>query len=417
MRVRIYSPYFPHPVSEGAFQVILEQVRGFARHHQVQLICWKGPVPQVKAGFLGPNVEIIWWGPENSDLPAGLKESSSDRLKRTLGSIFKSESSPGLFYYPLESDRRSELSPCELAVYHYTYAWNWLQPKLNSKTKSLEPKQVVYFHNIESDLFQYRALCEKNPIFSWIHKRNAKKLFKQEKQLVNLVQECWHISPRDFNDTVLRGIGMNMEQSVRVPIYSKEYFQARSESFLKQYRPENPVVLGFIGGLDFDANRDSLNWILDQVCPGLQKGGFKGRLEVVGRNAPEQLLQKMKIYPFIYYEGFRASLDGFWNQMSVMLVPHVSGSGVRIKLLDSLGSGIPALANDQVVERIHPELMDSPFLIEDSDPQSWVETILKLEGQKLRFQLQEKGLDLAHQFESVYPEFVPGSPPGKGPSQ
>lgn len=191
-----------------------------------------------------------------------------------------------------------------------------------------------------------------------------------------------------------------------MPIYRPEYFQERSKAFLNQFKSQNLVSLGFIGGLDFDANRASLEWILDNICPELQKRNFQGKIEVVGKGASPSLESKIKKYAFINYEGFRKDLSSFWNQMSVMLVPHVSGSGVRIKLLDALGSGIPALANDQVVERIHPDLQSSPFLFELSEPAEWIEFIMNLQGQELRKELQGNGLDKAHDFENVYPEFA-----------
>ncbi len=354
-KVRIYSPFLPYPVSEGAYQVIFEQVLGFAKYHQVELIIWKETLEQAQRKA-GGNLESVFGSrvQVRSFAKQAQVESKLGRLARLEKSFLVKDASPGLFYYPPHLDLRSELGPCDLAIYHYTYAWSWLR----QQTKTQEKLKVLYFHNIESDLFDYRAECEPKWFLKWIHRLNAHKLRIHEQELVQLVDQFWHISPKDMSDTIFKGIGLSLEQSVRVPIYRPEYFETRSRNFLKQYSEKNPVVLGFIGGLDFDANRDSLEWILDQVCPGLKAKGFKGRIEVAGKHAPARLLKKMKAFEFVHYEGFRKSLDNFWNQMSVMLVPHISGSGVRIKLLDSLGSGIPALANDQVIERIHPLVFD-----------------------------------------------------------
>lgn len=404
LKIRIYSPQLPYPVSEGAYQVIFEQILGFAQYHQVELVTWKDSKDEFQkklggrtfAEIFGKNVTLTHWAPVNG------VEQIFRRVRRTLKSIFKPDSSTGLFYYPPEQDLRETLGTCDVAIYHYTYAWSWLRHAKNTK----EMKRILYFHNIESDLHDYRAGRELKPFQKWIHRQNAKKSRFQEEDLENYVQAFWHISPKDFTDTVLKNIGVKVDQAVKVPIYRDQYFQKRSSDFLKQYKSNNPVSLGFIGGLDFEANRASLDWLLDQVCPELQKRKFSGILEVVGRGAPPELILKMKNFSFVHYEGFRKDLDSFWNQMSVMLVPHVVGSGVRIKLLDALGSGIPAIANDQVVERIHPDLESSPFLFQISDPQEWIEFIMKLEGQKLRFELQKHGLDRVHTFEAVYPEFV-----------
>jgi hypothetical protein len=173
MKVRIYSPLLPYPVSEGAFQVIFEQVLGFAKFHDVELVTWKEPSEEIQkklagktfASVFGPKVQLVHW--ETSQA----KETKSQRISRTLKSLLMKDSSTGLYYYPLAQDHRDRLGPCDLAIYHYTYAWSWLR----QATKTQEKKKVLYFHNIESDLHDYRADCEPKSFQRWIHRQNAKK--------------------------------------------------------------------------------------------------------------------------------------------------------------------------------------------------------------------------------------------------
>lgn len=405
MKVRIYSPFFPFPVTEGAFQVIFDQALGFARYHDVELIVWKDSPEQVArkaqtdiASIFGPKLKLICWGNSSSK-----KEPQTRRAIRLLKSFLTKDSSPGLFYYPREFDRRSELGESDLAIYHYTFAWSWLRKSIHP----LEKRKVVYFHNIESDLFDYRADCEPIWPLKTIHRLNARKLRHHERDLASYVDEYWHISQKDLIDIEKRMPQLQVRHIFKCPTYHDAFFEIRSQSFLRKASTHAKPVIGFIGGLDFDVNRASLDWILTHVCPHLEKMGFQGRFSVVGKHAPDHLLEKGRKFHFFEYLGFVPDLSAFWDTLSLMLVPHVAGSGVRIKLLDSLASGIPVLANDKAVERIHPELLKSPYLKVSSDPIQWAQIIMELKGQELRQSLQTHGLDTAHRFETVYSEFIP----------
>lgn len=404
MKVRIYSPYFPYPVTEGAFQVIFDQVLGFAKYHDVELVIWKNSPQEVQKkaplgldALFGKKLRLINFN------DGSLKgESAWLRAGRVVRSFLAADSSPGIFYYPPELDKREILPPADLAIYHYSFSWSWLQQRKGISEK----KQVVYFHNLESDLFQHRMNCEPFLPAKAIHFLNARKLGVHEGELAALTNELWFISPKDREDFVRRYPATPTPLLQKCPSYRESMFAEQSKAFKNQLESDQKVTLGFIGGLDFDANRDSLNWILTEVCPRLQQGGFRGQLLVVGKKAPEWILEKGKQFSFFKYLGFVDDLSDFWKSLSLMLVPHVSGSGVRIKLLDSLASGIPVLANQPAVKRIDSNLLNSPFLKVSDDPQSWAKAILELRGQELRQGLQSRGMDSALQFESIYPEYV-----------
>ncbi|PWU19778.1 MAG: hypothetical protein C5B49_05220 [Bdellovibrio sp.] len=418
MKIRIYSPFLPYPVTEGAFQLIFEQVLGFAKYHSVELVCWKDSFESLQskigdsktgrpgiddqfAKIFGPSVRLIHWPAKES------QESGLMRMNRLLRSLPSLDASPGLYYYPPERDQREELGPCDLAIYHYTFAWSWLRHRKQLE----EQKTVIHWHNIESDQFEYRARQERVFALAGIHRWNAMKLARQESELEQLVDEFWMISPKDLIDLRERGSGKSA--SLRTPCYRAENLTQRRRAFEKHYlavaknlSADGHPTIGFIGGLDFEPNRMSLEWILDRVCPLLKNENFTGILKVVGKNAPPDLRDKMARFSFVNYVGFLPRLDPFWDELSLMLVPHITGSGVRIKLLDSIASGVPALANDAAIERIHPDLRNSPFLSVADDPKDWAKLILRLKGQSLRAHLQERGMDKAFEFAAIYPTFA-----------
>jgi len=47
---RVYSPFFPYPATEGAYQVILDQARSIAAlGWEVELVCWLDGVDRLRA--------------------------------------------------------------------------------------------------------------------------------------------------------------------------------------------------------------------------------------------------------------------------------------------------------------------------------------------------------------------------------
>lgn len=395
MHIRIYSPFFPFPSSEGAFVVIAGQVEGFLEMgHQVELVYWKGEA-QLSAAPKSSSLKIINWS-ESSQR----KDTFPNRLLRVVTSLFSAESSTGKFYYPKNLDRRDELGPCDLAIYHHCYAHGWLK-----RPRGSEKKKVIYFHNIESELFEQMAGSAKNFFVREVHRFNAQKVRIQEMDSLNLVEEIWQVSPVDhktFNERIESSFRERVK--FRAPCYSPSIFQRRRKNFLRSPTIDLPIV-AFIGGLAFQPNSESLQWFLSEVAPLLLEKEFKGEVRIVGGGASQELIDSSSRFPFVKFLGFLVELEEFWKDVSLMIVPHVSGSGVRIKLLEGLASGIPVLANSQAVERIHPDLSASKFLIEKSQPQDWVNAIMGLKGCDLRRELSIFEMDRALQFNYIYWDF------------
>lgn len=391
MKIRVYCPYFPHPVTEGAYQVISDQIRSLGKGNDIEVVTWKdslkalGDKRQDAPSFL-KNAKVINWTIQGGD-----KEGFVARFLRILKSLFSMNPSPAEFYYPQSQDRRNELGPCDLAVYHYSFSWSW---KKHGHPVG-EKKSVVYLHNLESDLFDLRAQRETYFLARLVHRLNANKLRKQERTLSRGFDELWFISEKDRREYLSRnGPAVQCKTSTRPPTYSEEFRIRRNEEFFAEkirYTGQGAdlPVIGFVGTLDFDPNRASLNWILDHVAPALKQQGWHGIFLVVGRNPSLVMLDKMKQFHFLQYLGAPKDLEAFWARLSLMLVPHIEGSGVRIKLLDSLASGIPTLANRAAVERIDQDVLRSQLLRIEDSPHRWCEVIMSLKGHQLREALMD----------------------------
>ncbi|MGZ3696796.1 MAG: hypothetical protein ACXWP5_01775, partial [Bdellovibrionota bacterium] len=191
MKIRIYSPFIPYPVTEGAFQVIQDQAKSLLEQgHEVELVSWKDS----EAEFTRRSSLLRNSNPAFSSMRFtrfGSRQPDR-RAIRILKSIASADASPELYYYPPEADQRRSLAPADLGIYHYSFSAAWLR-----RARGPEARRAVHFHNLESELAQARSK-EETLAVRWLHLRNFRKLARHERLLLNWAEELWFVSRKDL---------------------------------------------------------------------------------------------------------------------------------------------------------------------------------------------------------------------------
>jgi len=401
MKIRIYSPYFPYPSTEGAFQVIGDQARSLLElGHEVEMVVWKDGLHEIQKKLRSMDIIPI---PEKlllrslavpatglktlehwRNLSAPLAEkkqrtSQSERFLRVGTSLYSDVASPELFYYPT-FEGQNTLPLCDLGIYHYSFSYSWLKSRIKRETK-----QVVVFHNIESDLFKLRGDSETSPSKKWVHRLNENKLKNHEIALGKLADELWMLSPVDLKEMKFRTKTNNLR--LVPPTFNSKIREVRKIS-----SPGHNLNLGFVGGLDFEPNLISLEWIVDVLCPNLS--GFTGKILIAGKGLTDpkvlSVVERAKKYSFLEFLGFVPDLTDFWASLSFLLVPDLGGSGVRIKVLDAVASGIPVLTTRDSFDRLHQELRKSKLIKVFDNTEEWSKFILNVEAFSKRLVDQEE---------------------------
>lgn len=105
--------------------------------------------------------------------------------------------------------------------------------------------------------------------------------------------------------------------------------------------PEPPVsgaadgaACGFIGSLDWMPNTEGLKWLLERVWPRVIADAPHATLHIGGRNAPDWLRQWRQ--PGVTVHGEVPDAVEFTCRHPIMLVPLLSGGGMRVKILESM---------------------------------------------------------------------------------
>ena len=357
--VRIFSPFFPYPPSEGAFQVILGQIDQYIRNgDRVELVYWKTPVEAVERALRADWTEKFPSGVEVVALETRSTASGFARILRIVTSLFSSYSSPENFYYPhLSADQRMKLprEKADLEIFHASLCLRWLDYSIGPRAG----KRVCHYHNIEAELYRQSARVQTHPLKKWILMRTSAQLDRNERKVLQKIDEAWFVSRADLIEfTRATGFEKGFLQS---PTFSDSFRASRARQ--RQLRTRNgPFRIGLIGALNFKPNEDSALFVLDEICPYLEKANVNCEVIIAGRSPSARLLEKAARYSFVQTPGFIQDIESFWASVDLMLVPHVSGSGVRIKLLESLASGVPTLANLEAVAALSDEIAKSDLL-------------------------------------------------------
>ena len=111
---------------------------------------------------------------------------------------------------------------------------------------------------------------------------------------------------------------------------------------LQQYHPDpstfkKPLSLAYIGSLDWIPNLEGLEWFLKEVWGPISRRFPALELHIAGRNTPEWLHHLNT--PNVQVHGEVPDAAAFINSHSILVVPLLSGSGMRAKILEGMALG------------------------------------------------------------------------------
>ncbi len=220
-------------------------------------------------------------------------------------------------------------------------------------------------HNVEHQIWSRKAEHETHPFRRWYLTNLSGRLRTFEQGVAEASDLLVPISPVD--ETRFREMG------IRIPMLT-----IPAGLSITRYPPSTlPLepTLFFIGALDWLPNQEGLEWFLERVFPQVV-GRVPGlRFHVAGRNAPEPVIRKLK-HPQITFHGEVDDAIAFMQTCRVMVAPLMTGSGIRIKVLEGMAVGRPVLTTTVGIEGIGAA-HGKEVLVADT-PDEWAGLLEKL---------------------------------------
>lgn len=160
-----------------------------------------------------------------------------------------------------------------------------------------------------------------------------------EKKYYPLYNECLVLSEQDKFGLLAYNPSINIK-SVALPIV---------EGTKKLTRDFNRTV-GFIGSFSHNPNIEALEAIVDIIAPKILNIDRTIKFVIAGRNPPASLVKRAG--ENVHFLGFVDSLDSFYQSVSIVIVPLISGGGVKIKTAEALAYGCPIISTSIGIEGI-----------------------------------------------------------------
>ena len=107
-------------------------------------------------------------------------------------------------------------------------------------------------------------------------------------------------------------------------------------------RGRDPLTMLFLGNFRHTPNLEALHWFVDHALPLVLAEEPAARLVVIGAEAPPR--EDLPHSDAIDFVGFVEDVREPLARYSVFLCPILSGSGVRVKLLEAFAAGIPVVS-------------------------------------------------------------------------
>jgi polysaccharide biosynthesis protein PslH len=221
----------------------------------------------------------------------------------------------------------------------------------------------------------------------------AHALKRYEQRIMRKVDSVIAISSIDATELdALSGI-----KSIVVPPYLE--LQAPRETV-----PAEPM-LGYIGHLGWQPNVIGLDWFCNDVWPLVRQQLPDARLTIAGPGLARDEQSGRVIAPVgwrkdgIEVVGFVDDLNDLYNQTAAMVAPVVGGSGVRMKLLETLSAGLPTVTTPDGALGL--DVLDGRELLIASDATGFAERVVRvLSDARLQKSLRANGYEFLNKYHS-----------------
>lgn len=194
-------------------------------------------------------------------------------------------------------------------------------------------KSVVNVHHLESIDLEF---VEATGIKDFI---NSKLIFNTEKRLVKKITYIRSCSPR-LVEPMQRWNPKSLIKTIPVGIDSSLY------DFIPDEKRTNSKTLSMIGTLNWYPSRSAALRLLNHLWPKIKESVPDAKLQIVGWSARSVLKDYLDLVDVEILENV-PEIQPYFENANVFLYAPARGSGMKIKILEAMGWGIPVVTTSE----------------------------------------------------------------------
>ena len=203
----------------------------------------------------------------------------------------------------------------------------YMAPYVETIRQKSKAMIVLRAHNVEHKIWERIAKETKFPLKRWYINHLAKTLKEYELNALETVDGIAAITRKD---------AAFFRKYCSKPIIDIPY-GVYPEEFTPNYEIEGKPKFYHIGSMNWMPNEEGIRWFIDEVLPKTVEKVPNFVYHLAGRSMPEWLTTLKN--PNIDVIGEVADAKEFVAKHDVAIVPLLSGSGIRIKIIESMAMG------------------------------------------------------------------------------
>lgn len=240
----------------------------------------------------------------------------------------------------------------------------YVVPYLDTVKENSKAKLIYRAHNIEYDVWERLAAREQfRPRRKYLEFL-SRRLKVYEIEQLNRFHQVFAISHPDRQQILLMGCQTRLDVFPVALDFEKYHVDLKKTSF---------PTLFHLGAMDWRPNKEGLEWFLDEIWPDIETLSGELRFYIAGKNMQKQFFEYDSENLIVESEVFDAI--EFMNSKAIMIVPLLSGSGMRVKIIEGMAMQKCIIATTMAAEGINCE-PGKDILIADT-PDEFYRSILQ----------------------------------------
>ena len=323
---------------------------------KVLQICHKPPIPTIDGGCIAINniskslidelgsIKILTLSTHKH--PFKINSYSNEYLKKTsiessyvdtrfkignaIISLFKNNSYNILRFYSIDFKKliikTLKNSNYDVIVLESLFSCNYIKTIKDYSSSKI----ILRSHNIEYKIWDKISRKSSNPFKKVYFKILSNQLKKYELEILKKIDGVACISDNYKNEFKRLDFKLKIETipfGININNYSSN----------NKISDEKKLKFFHIGAMDWLPNSEAAKWLINKIWPRIHKKIPNAELHLAGKNMPDWINSNQKLNIFNHKE-VKDSLK-FISEYDIMLVPILSGSGIRVKIIEGMALG------------------------------------------------------------------------------
>ena len=394
MKILFILQYIPYPLNSGGNQAMFNMINCIRQEHKTSILVSAHNEKEEKAlnqlreiwsdvDFY-PYIATSTIQKDKEDVPDSMSYKVYDYLRRSLERKVNRRKRKYNSRKPKQPQDFVRLNSCLNKDFHSSYLTEeFMQFIYKTSRLGFDAIQVEFFESLE---LIYLLPVDVKRIYlqheiRFVRNQNEMNLFNTN-TLSDILQfhmvKDQELKALSHFDKIIALTDIDKQQMLRedpsLDIYvSPAMVTPPSDDISIHSHISNDLV--FIGSGDHFPNADGVHWFCSEVMPRLKEMGFSSTLYIVGVWNDEIKQRIMGLSNQVHFTGFIDNLPKFINN-KISIVPIRIGSGMRMKLLDSVFACSPIVTTSKGCEGL-PFEHEKNCLIAD-DAESFAKSIINL---------------------------------------